>query len=227
MSYFARVKEAWLQRWDDRVFRSHLLLTILAYAVFLHFGINYISRMEFRHGRVLADPVLETLAPRDFSIFIFLLLYTCIISTAIRFLLLPDKFLLGLQAGLAILTVRTLSIYLVPLEPPPGMILLRDPFISLVFGSSANVAVKDLFFSGHVGSMCVLVYFTDPKPAKLFLAFSTFFIGLFIAWQHVHYTIDLLAAPLFGFSLCFMVSQLHVRSEYGISTPELNWKELP
>ena len=227
MVYFSSIKSSWIQCWANRLFRIHLAGTLMGYMLFLRFGIQYISLFELRHGRILADPVLQSLPPHDFSVYIFFLIHTGIVITIFRLLPYPTKLLLGMQACLAILVMRTFSIYLFPLEPPPGMITLKDPFLSLVFGSASNVAVKDLFFSGHVATMCVLFYFSATDYWKAYVGIATAIVALLIAWQHVHYTIDIIAAPFFGFAICKVLSQLHERLEYGLqySSYDLDYEE--
>ena len=84
--------------------------------------------------------------------------------------------------------------YMVTLEPPNDMILLADPISSIAYPDRGFA--KDLFFSGHICTMMVLVLM-ERKPVLKFLKIGgTVVMALLLAWQHVHYTIDLLAAPL-------------------------------
>jgi hypothetical protein len=96
------------------------------------------------------------------------------------------------------------------------MILLRDPFLTLVFGSETEVAVKDLFFSGHIATMCLLVLVSDKGIWKTYLSIATVVLAVLIAWQHVHYSIDILAAPFFAFFCSKGVEQFHERTEFGL-----------
>jgi hypothetical protein len=225
--YLSHIKSVWVQCWESRFFRIHLGLTILGFLAFLRWGIECISQFELRHGRVLADPILENLSPRDFSAFIFGLLHTGIIITALRLLSNPIKLVKGMQACLILLLMRTISIYLVPLEPPPGMIMLEDPFLTWVFGSATHVAVKDLFFSGHIATMFVLIYYSETGYWRTYITAATMVVAVLIAWQHVHYSIDLIAAPIFGFFCCRALDKVHARSEYGLeyNTYELGYEE--
>ena len=84
--------------------------------------------------------------------------------------------------------------YLVTLEPPAGMILLVDPIATFLVYPDSGFA-KDLFFSGHVSSMVAIVLVENNKKIKDLKIITTVAIGLFLAWQHVHYTLDLIVAP--------------------------------
>lgn len=212
----ASLKEAWRQYGSDRVFQLHLGVTVIGFLAFLRWGIALISSFEARHGRVLADPILQALPPRDFSVPIFALIYSAIIITVFRLFWQPARLLFGLQAGLLILVMRTISLYLVPLEPPPGMILLEDPFIAWVFGSEQNVAVKDLFFSGHVAIMSVLIFVTESGYWRKYLVTATVLVATFIAWQHVHYSVDIFAAPVFVMVCGKFLGYMHRQPEYGL-----------
>ena len=86
-----------------------------------------------------------------------------------------------------------LTMYSVTLEPPAGMILLADPISSVLYPD--NGFAKDLFFSGHVSTMVILVLLENNRIAKILKITGAAIVGVFLAWQHVHYTIDLLAAP--------------------------------
>jgi PAP2 superfamily C-terminal len=214
--YWEECRSTWLYHGSNNTFRLHFAVTIIGFLAFLRWGIGLISSFEDRQGRILSDPVLQALPPIDFSLPIFALIHPSIIFTAIHVMRYPVRFLLGMQACLIILLMRTLSIYLVPLEPPPGIILLEDPFLSVVFGSAQNVAVKDLFFSGHVATLCILYYVSRNRYWKNYLIGATVLVSVLIAWQHVHYTLDIVTAPVFAF-LCWNALELfHKHSPFGI-----------
>lgn len=93
---------------------------------------------------------------------------------------------------------RCMVMYLVPLDPPIGIIPLRDPFVEGAFYDN-KVLVKDLFFSGHTSNMVLLTLFMDIKWLKIILAFASAAVGYLLMVQHVHYAIDILAAPFFAY----------------------------
>jgi membrane-associated phospholipid phosphatase len=93
---------------------------------------------------------------------------------------------------------RCFVMYLVPLEPPISIIPLRDPFVEGVFYDN-RVLVKDLFFSGHTSNMVLLTLLMDIKWLKIILAFASAAVGYLLMVQHVHYAIDIIAAPFFAY----------------------------
>jgi hypothetical protein len=86
----------------------------------------------------------------------------------------------------------------VPLESPIAIIPLHDEILKLTFYSGAE-NIKDLFFSGHAATLFLFYFFSVDKVFKyLFLAAAiSLSIGLVV--QHVHYSFDILAAPVFAY----------------------------
>ncbi len=82
------------------------------------------------------------------------------------------------------------------------------------------MVTKDLFFSGHISAMCLFVYFTDHKLWKTCLLVATPVLAMLILWQHVHYTIDIVAAPFFAFICCKLIDVVNERWEFGIDAIE-------
>jgi len=91
--------------------------------------------------------------------------------------------------------MRMASLYLFTLEAPEGTIPLRDPFLT-VFAYGKEVYVKDLFFSGHVSTLCILFLVEERKIIRQVILILTLIVAVLLAWQRVHYTLDVLAAPI-------------------------------
>jgi hypothetical protein len=110
-----------------------------------------------------------------------------------------------MQTYAMVTILRMISIPLFPLEPPIDYIPLREPFVQL-FTHGGRIISRDLFFSGHMTTI-LFCYYTTQKGIfkKIYLALA-FIIGLLLMVQRVHYTIDILAAPLFTW-LCFLFSK--------------------
>jgi membrane-associated phospholipid phosphatase len=88
--------------------------------------------------------------------------------------------------------------YLLPLEPPAQMIPLNDPFVQ--FFGSGEILTKDLFFSGHTSTLFILFLITESKPLKNIFLTATVLVAIFVVLQHVHYTVDVIAAPFFAYT---------------------------
>jgi len=91
---------------------------------------------------------------------------------------------------------RMAAMYAMPLDPPASMLLLADPLVEL-FGTG-KLLTRDLFFSGHTSIMFILFLTSKDKILRIILLIGTISIGMLVLVQHVHYTIDVLAAPFFA-----------------------------
>ncbi len=183
--------------WGDGRFRRSAVLTaagLLATALLFRGVLGFV---EARPGGRLNDPVLAAFPPVEVSWTLFALIYGTVVLALIGLLGRPHRLLLTLQSYALLVLVRAATLLLTPLDPPATMIELRDPLVAL-YQQSAQPLTRDLFFSGHV-STAFLVFLTarSGQPKAFFLA-ATVAIGALLLAQHVHYTIDVAAAPFFA-----------------------------
>jgi len=177
-------------------FCIHFILSVLgiiAFAASLPYFFNEI--LLPKPGVQLNDPVLNFLPPKDWSIEIFVLLYTITVISVLINIIKPNTILLMFQMYVVVNFMRMASLYLFTLEAPEGTIPLSDPFLT-VFAYGKEVYVKDLFFSGHISTMCILVLVEQRKNMKVAISILTVTLAILLAWQRVHYTLDMIAAPL-------------------------------
>ena len=159
----------------------------------------YLCYNETRtNGTVLNDFILANILPRDVSTALFSITWICILGGLPILLRTPDRALKVFWGISIVCIMRSVVMYLVPLDPPIGIIPLRDPFVEGAF-SDNKVLVKDLFFSGHTCNMVLLTLYMDIKWLKIILVFASTAVGYLLLVQHVHYTIDVIAAPFFAY----------------------------
>lgn len=158
---------------------------------------RFLPAIELRAGVVLPDPVLARLGPADASGLLFVLIYGVVVVGLVVLIPRPRALLAAAQAYTLILVVRMATLALVPLECPPSTIPLRDPLIELYVRTSEPLR-DDLFFSGHVATATLLVLATREPRLRAFFAVVACAIGGLLLRQHVHYTIDVVAAPFFA-----------------------------
>lgn len=115
-----------------------------------------------------------------------------------------------------VLFARTVTIYFVPLEPPHNMILLSDPVASFFLHSSQVFVTKDLFFSGHVSALTLLFLIVTNRYVKAYAFVAMIGVGIMIMWQHVHYSMDVMFAPIVSYGSYKLVSYLHRETKYGL-----------
>lgn len=160
-----------------------------------------------KNGFFLNDPLLKLFTPRDFSLPIFFTIYLTVIHTLATSFRKPSVVIIGLTTYCTVTLLRMLAMYMVTLEPPTGMILLVDPVTAALVYPDSNFA-KDLFFSGHVSTMMVLVVIERSRLARLLKMLGTSMVGLLLAWQQVHYTLDLVVAPFVTIAVFMVVRKI-------------------
>ncbi len=97
---------------------------------------------------------------------------------------------------------RMLSINLVPLDPPVGLIPLIDPLSNAFYGKT--YITKDLFYSGHTSTIFLMFLCLRRRWDRLFALVGTLIVGRLLLVQHVHYTIDVLGAFVFTYPLYWL-----------------------
>jgi hypothetical protein len=167
----------------------------------------YLPLAERRPGVVLRDPVLEWLPILDIGAGLVIGTYAVIVLTVIALCADPDRLALGLQAYALMLLMRLAGIWLVPLDPPDGMVLLYDPVVGLATGVPA--LGKDLFFSGHVATLALGGWAVRQRPIRWIAFGSAGLVALGLLLQHVHYTVDVAAAPFMAYSAWVFVNRMN------------------
>lgn len=220
-SYVSDTAATWKSLWASQLFRRQFAATVLVFALVIYYSSLYLSIMEVRKGTQLLDPFLNRMPPHEHSLPIFCIVHSSLLISLILILLHPKALLKALQGVSLLLILRTITVFAVPLEPPSGMIYLQDP-ITGFFLNNVNVVTKDLFFSGHVSVMCLLIYFSPNRHWRIYLTFATPVLALLIMWQHVHYSVDVMAAPFFALFCGKVIDKLNERWVFGVDNIELS-----
>ena len=195
----------WLAAIKNVPFRRKLItgiILLLAIVILLPFFFQYI---EQRQGILLNDVVLDQLPPVNVSIAVFVLIWAVFLLFIIRSVKDPFLLLHYLYAFLLLCLCRIVTITFVPLNAPPGLIALTDPLSNFFYGTK-DFITKDLFFSGHTATLCLFAFCFRQKLDKFIAVLSATVVGFLVLLQHVHYTIDVVAAPLFSF-FCFLLGK--------------------
>lgn len=191
------MKNKWQAYLKERSNKQILLFTVFSLAIVLFAFLHFLTYNENRSGFVFDDPVLKILTPQDLSGITFLLTYSFALTGIIISLKEPEIFIGLLQAYLILTLLRILSLYLIPLDPPPGIIFLNDKLLQFSFYSGRD-NLKDLFFSGHAATIFLFVFIFNDKKLKWMFSIVAILIGFLLMKQHVHYSIDILFAPVFA-----------------------------
>lgn len=192
------MKTAWQNYYSKKkqwvILISSVILLLITLFSFKHF----LTFTENRIGFLFNDPVLNLFAPINISLITFTATYLSAIigiGIAIRS---PELFIKLMQGYTILIWLRMLCLYFVPLEPPVHIIPLHDIFLQSSFYSGRD-NLKDLFFSGHTATMFLFAFLFTDKKLKWIYTSAAVVIGGLVMLQHVHYSIDVFAAPLFAF----------------------------
>lgn len=175
---------------------------IIAFSHFLHF-------VEQREGVVLNDPLLNAFNPIDLTWLTFVLIYLSLIIFVVTTFNKPDKLLIAFQAYGLMLIFRTIAMYLTPFEAPETILLLNDPFVQ--FFAKGDILTKDLFFSGHTGTLFLVFLLAENKTLKTIFLILTLLVGTAVLLQHVHYSVDVFVAPFVAYGAYRIIKKLHIK----------------
>lgn len=192
------IRGAWAEAWRDRGFRLRAALTAPALALALAALARFVRWVEGRPGATLPDPLLALLPPRDVTWLTFSLIYAGILTAVFLLLRRPRDLLAAVQAYAVMVAFRIAVMWATPLDPPPGMIALQDPFVERL--GTGQLLTRDLFFSGHTSTLFLLFLAAPGRGSRAFFLACTALVGACVLWQHVHYTVDVLAAPFFAYA---------------------------
>jgi hypothetical protein len=197
------IQAAWQAGWQQKVFKRKLLAGAVFMALIISFLPVFFTHIEHREGIELNDVVLRLLQPYDVSRAIFTLNWVMSLFMFFRCIQQPNLFVLFLWSFVMLVLLRITSISFVHLNPPANIIALRDPLSNCFYGSTKFVS-KDLFFSGHTATPFAMFLCFTKKRDKMIALAATFVAGLLVLIQHVHYTVDVLAAPFFAYAAVWL-----------------------
>lgn len=186
--------------------KSFSILAILTVFILICFTF-FLEWNETRPGYIIKDIILSNIEGRNTSIPIFMLTYLSVIVGIKVLIKKPATFIPLLFAVIIVILLRTISLLILPLEAPENIIPLRD---FLLEGSFYNGKVlhKDLFFSGHTANVLLLGFMVEERWLKTMLFIFGFIVGMLLLAQKVHFTIDVLAAPIAAFAAAYIGKKL-------------------
>jgi hypothetical protein len=205
---FIALRQEWQGAWHDTAFRRRVLTGLIIVIAILSTFPVFFQHIERRHGAMLNDPVLRLLVPHNISVPLFIVIWAITGFSVYRAAQTPLMFLTYLWSFIFLSLFRVLTITLVPLDPPAGLIPLIDPLSNFFYGD--KFVTKDLFFSGHTSSVFLLFLTIPGKIDKKLALIATLIVGLLLLVQHVHYTLDVLGGFLFAW-IAYQLGRFVVR----------------
>ncbi|RZK62434.1 MAG: hypothetical protein EOO59_02590, partial [Hymenobacter sp.] len=190
---------AWAQALAQPAFRWQAALIVLLLVGLAMVVSPFFMYIQQRPGRLLPDPLLPLLPRHDVAVPIFVGMYGASVAGLGWLGRHPRLLLRGMWAYLLLTCLRMLTIWLLPLVPPLDLVPMPDPFMALVFHAPVEAAItKDLFFSGHTSTVALLALAVRGRWWRGALAGVALLIAGLVLVQRVHYSYDVLAAPLFA-----------------------------
>ncbi|MFM6947538.1 MAG: phosphatase PAP2-related protein [Aquirufa sp.] len=196
-SFINSVNTNWSIAWKQSSFRWNFILALLYFSIFPFKADDYFQWIQKREGIQLNDWILELIPAINFSYPIFTIIYLGVIYLLVQLLREPKKFIWFAWAFNLETSLRFLTIYCIPLNPPSDLIILQDP-LAEIFIYGENLAItKDLFFSGHTATMIFICSFLTSKIERKMAIIFTGILIVLLLFQHIHYSIDIIGAIAF------------------------------
>ncbi len=186
---------SWETAWQSTSFKVKLFIAAGAIAIILPSFPHFFNYIERRDGYAINDILLPYIPAIDVSIPIFALIWAIGLLTLVRAIQQPGILIVFVWSFVLVTCMRMTMIYLIPLNPPQHLIPLIDPLSNRAYGG--KFLTKDLFFSGHTSIQFLSFLCLQKKSDKALALVSTILVASLVLIQHVHYTIDVLAAPFF------------------------------
>ncbi len=196
------------ERWGDVIknplLRKKLYIGVISMLIVLGILPFFFQHIEKIDGYDFNDIILNSLPAKDLSIPIFSIIWGMAALMIIRSIQNPRIFIHFIYGFLLVELSRIITISLVPLDTPPNLIPLVDPLANAFYGSS--FITKDLFYSGHTATQFLFFLCLQKKWDKVLALCCSIAMGLMVLIQHIHYSIDVIAAPIFT-TICFFAAK--------------------
>jgi hypothetical protein len=200
----------WSSAWKITKFKWKFWVGMLIFAGILVALPFFFNAIEERDGFSFTDMVLVWIPARNVSVAVFFLIWSCCLILVVRIYRDPMMLLIMLWAYNGITLLRMSCIGLISLNPPAGLIPLTDPITNQFYGQ--RYITHDLFFSGHTTTVFLIFLCLKKKTDRIYALFASIALGILLLVQHVHYTIDVLAAPIFTY-VVYRLTRVFIKSE--------------
>ncbi|MEZ5046235.1 MAG: phosphatase PAP2-related protein [Chitinophagaceae bacterium] len=200
----------WKEALKSKSFFLKIIITPGLFVVYSSVTQKLGNFVQARKGFQLDDKLLYWFPHVDYSISIFIVLYTSLFLLIVTHLNQPKVILRIIEMHFLVAIVRQLCILALPLEPPLGIIVLRDVFLENTFYPHHTPMTKDLFFSGHVASILIYYLCAKKRWLRAILFCMLILMSYMILCMKVHYTYDVYGAILFTFFIYKVLSGEHV-----------------
>lgn len=195
-----------------------LALLLVAYLVEYsasRYAFDYLSRPTSNH---VGDLILDTIPVINLNFIIIKVALIALLSGALLVLSKPRYVLFTLKAFALFIIIRALFVSLTHVGIHPDSIAPGFGFFDAVY-LYLNLQTG-LFFSGHTGMpfLIALIFWHIPRVRYLLVSLS-FIFGVAVLFAHVHYSIDVFAAPFMAYGIFKIAVRLFPR-DYELIAPK-------
>jgi len=199
----ALLSSKWGNAWQNPAFRKKIFIGMLLFIILLPIFPIFYQHIEKRIGFIPNDAILDLIPAYDVSMAIFSITWLVASLTIVRALQNPFFFIIFLYGFLLLHISRFICIWLIPFNAPIDFIPITDPLSNFFYGE--RPITKDLFYSGHTATLFLTFLCLKKKKDRFLALTATVAIGVLVLVQHVHFTIDVIFAPLFAY-ICYYSS---------------------
>lgn len=187
----------WKNELSNKSFRNATIILPIATVLTMVIFTRFLNFIELRPGVVIPDPLLALFSPVDISWFTFIIMYGALIVGIISLAYYPKALLTAILSYIVMIYLRIPAMWSIPLEAPATILPLIDPLVSDV--GVGRQMTKDLFFSGHTATIMIIFLNSVNKSWRNVFLILTILVAICVLIQHVHYTVDVIAAPFFAY----------------------------
>ncbi len=175
---------------------------------------NYIDNSV--NGTHVGDLLLDNLPTLNLDFFIVQMPLLLTLLIIVLFIKNPAYLPFSLKTLSLFIIIRSFFISLTHLGVNLHQIVLDTNVIGYGMYEFLYFAKNDFFFSGHVGAPFLfgLIFYQSPFWRCLFFAVSAIF-GASMIFAHMHYSIDIFAAPFIAYGV-FIISKKLFKRDYAL-----------
>jgi hypothetical protein len=193
------IKDRWKKACNTGPKRLRLISgSVIIFAIIIYLP-YFFKGIEKRQGVVLHDWLLAQIPSHNVSVAIFIIIWGMGLLILYRAIYKPSIYIIYAWSLIFICIARMISISIVALNPPIGLIPLADPLTGVFYGQA--IITKDLFFSGHISTVTLIFLCLEKRNDRILGFIAIIAVACLLLVQHIHYTIDILAAPVITYTL--------------------------
>ncbi len=169
------------------------------------------------HGTAVGDIILDHIPTIDLDPLIIQGTLILSLITILSVLYKPQYLSFGLKSLSLLIIARAFFVSLTHLGVDPHQLVLDAKSFGFNLYNNLYNTSGDFFFSAHTGEpfLGALVFWRDKK-LRFFFLFASAFLGVSMLLAHIHYSVDVFAAPFITYSI-FAISKKIFKRDYDFS----------